>query len=78
MAAEAPGRSWLPTLVLVFILVCLLVWAWKWATQDALKRGKSPFAVFLAVVFFFPWGLIAWLTFRPEILKCHHELAQYK
>lgn len=38
----------------------------EWITRDATRRGKSPFLVFIAVVFFFPWGLIAWLLFRPD------------
>lgn len=33
---------------------------------DARRRGKSPALVCLAVILFFPWGLIAWLLFRPD------------
>jgi uncharacterized membrane protein YadS len=35
---------------------------------DARRRGKSPLLVTLAVIFFFPLGLIAWLLFRPDPL----------
>src|SRR5690348_5098653 len=34
--------------------------------SDARRRGKPAILVILAVVFFFPFGLIAWLLFRPE------------
>ena len=36
-----------------------------WAINDAMSRRKSPMLVIIAVVFFFPFGLIAWLLFRP-------------
>jgi len=45
------------------ILALFLV---PWSVKDAKLRGKSPLLVSLAVVLFFPWGLIAWLIFRPE------------
>ena len=38
-----------------------------WAINDAMNRRKSPLLVVIAVVFFFPFGLIAWLLFRPRI-----------
>lgn len=44
----------------------LAVFLVPWSIQDAKLRGKSPLWISLAVVFFFPWGLIAWLIFRPE------------
>lgn len=36
------------------------------AMRDARRRGKSPVLVAVACVFFFPWGLVAWLIFRPD------------
>lgn len=45
-----------------FVLALLLV---PWSVADAKLRGKSPLLVSLAVVLFFPWGLFAWLVFRP-------------
>lgn len=45
-----------------FVLALFLV---PWSVADAKLRGKSPLLVSLAVVFFFPWGLLAWLVFRP-------------
>jgi hypothetical protein len=47
----------------VFGLLALMI---KACADDARRRGKSPVWVVLAAVFFFPWGLIAWLLFRPE------------
>ena len=36
------------------------------AASDAERRGKSPWLVSIACVLFFPWGLVAWLLFRPD------------
>ena len=38
----------------------------KWGIEDAKFRGKDPLWVCAAVILFFPWGLIAWLLFRPD------------
>jgi hypothetical protein len=38
----------------------------RFCVKDARRRGKSPLLVSLAAVLFFPWGLIAWLIFRPD------------
>lgn len=51
--------------LLLFPLVAAVLLV-PWSIQDAKLRGKSPLLISLAVVFFFPWGLIAWLIFRPE------------
>ena len=51
-------------LIFAIILTPILLTA-NWAISDARLRGKSPFLVFCAVIFFFPWGWIAWLLFRP-------------
>jgi hypothetical protein len=40
----------------------------KLCVADARRRGKSPLLVTLAVVLFFPLGLIMWLLFRPDPL----------
>jgi hypothetical protein len=40
----------------------------KLCIRDAMRRGKSPTLVSIAVILFFPWGLIAWLLFRPDII----------
>ena len=47
-------------IILAFVLLA------QWSLTDAKRRGKPPVLVLLAVIFFFPWGLIAWLLFRPE------------
>ena len=46
-----------------FVVALFLV---PWSMEDAKLRGKSPLVVSLAVVLFFPWGLFAWLVFRPQ------------
>jgi hypothetical protein len=38
----------------------------QWSITDARRRGKSPVLVAVAVILFFPWGLVAWLLFRPQ------------
>ena len=40
-----------------------------WAVRDAARRNKSGLLVLIAVVFFFPFGLIAWLLFRPAVAR---------
>lgn len=50
---------------LAFAIIALTIQA---CWTDARRRGKSPLLVTLAVLFFFPLGLIAWLLFRPEPL----------
>ena len=53
----------------VALLVGLIYGVYRgvvWAEQDAIRRGKSPLFVKCAVILFFPWGLIAWLVFRPD------------
>ncbi len=49
---------------LFFGLLILIAYSW-WAVRDANRRRKSPLLVLAAVVLFFPFGLIAWLLFRP-------------
>jgi hypothetical protein len=46
----------------------------NWAVQDAWRRGKSSILVLIAVVLFFPFGLLAWLLFRPQVSAAspHH------
>ena len=50
-------------------LILLLVLTVKGCVKDARRRGKSPLLVIIAVIFFFPFGLIAWILFRPEPLN---------
>jgi cytochrome bd-type quinol oxidase subunit 2 len=51
-----------------FLALVILFWAYiVWAASDARRRGKSALFVCIAVTFFFPFGLIAWLLFRPRI-----------
>jgi hypothetical protein len=52
-------------LMIASFFLCLLVWTIKACITDARRRGKSPLLVTIAVVLFFPWGLVAWLIFRP-------------
>jgi hypothetical protein len=38
-----------------------------WAVGDARRRGKSALLVLIAVVLFFPLGLVVWLLVRPPV-----------
>jgi hypothetical protein len=58
--------------VLVFavvfaVLIAAVLSLCQWAIRDARQRGKSPWFVLIAVFLFFPWGLVAWLLFRPDL-----------
>jgi len=54
--------------VLIFSIIGLVIFfsIIGWCCNDASLRGKSAFLVCIAVFCFFPWGLIAWLIFRPD------------
>ena len=52
----------------ILAVVAVAILLVRWSVADTKLRGKSPLLVSLAVLFFFPWGLIAWLLFRPEPL----------
>jgi hypothetical protein len=57
---------------IVFLLamgLVSLVGLVRFCVADASLRGKSPLLVCLAAVVFFPWGLFAWLVFRPEPIQ---------
>jgi uncharacterized protein (DUF983 family) len=55
-------------ILIVTLLIVALAMTMKFCVDDAQRRGKSPVWVTIAAVFFFPWGLIAWLLFRPDLL----------
>jgi len=57
-----------PLLSVLYLLAIIgfLAYLIRFAAGDALRRGKKPIFVVIACVFFFPWGLIAWLLFRPD------------
>ena len=65
LSALLNGIVWF-LLLSPFIVALFLV---PWSIADAKLRGKSPLLVSLAVVLFFPWGLLAWLIFRPETIN---------
>ena len=65
------GEAIVEVLVIVLLaigLVALLALV-KFCVADATVRGKSPLLVTMAVVVFFPWGLFAWVVFRPEPIQ---------
>lgn len=62
-----------PQLIIFLIafigMLAILFGAIRWCVDDAYRRGRSPVYVTIAVVLFFPWGLIAWLLFRPDVVR---------
>ena len=56
--------SFWPTMEIALFLAAAVI-LMLWSIKDAMSRRKSPLLVVIAVVFFFPFGLIAWLLFRP-------------
>ncbi len=65
--------SALPLLFIFIVIMSILYWVIGWCIQDAKNRGKSPGFVTIAVIVFFPWGLIAWLLFRPDLIELQKE-----
>ncbi len=55
--------------ILLLVLIAVVAITISACVADARRRGKSPLLVTLAVILFFPWGLIAWLLFRPRPLE---------
>ena len=62
----------LSTFLLVFVAALLTITYIVWAVKDASRRNKSPLLVLIAVVVFFPFGLLAWLLFRPPLSTGPH------
>ena len=59
-------------LVDIVLLLCILaafIATIRICAKDAIRRGKSPWLVTLLVIVFFPVGLLAWLAFRPKMVK---------
>ena len=61
------------TLLLVVLAITVTA-----CVADARRRGKSPVLVVIAVVLCFPWGLIAWLLFRPEPLDSANRRRDFR
>ena len=47
------------------IPLAFLVLLMVWTATDAEKRGKNPVLVCVFVIVTFPFGLLAWVLFRP-------------
>ena len=65
-------------LLVAAFAVTLAVLIMAWCANDAHRRGKSGLLVFIAVFFFFPWGWIAWLIFRPDPIDRHGTGHRYR
>jgi glycerol-3-phosphate acyltransferase PlsY len=61
--------DYISSIILIIVILILFFLLLKWCCDDARLRGKSPVFVCIAVIFFFPWGLIAWMLFRPKPIK---------
>jgi hypothetical protein len=60
-------------LILVGSFCVVVIFGVRAAMRDARRRGKSPVLVAIACVFFFPWGLVAWLIFRPDPIQTRNR-----
>jgi hypothetical protein len=65
-------------MIILYIFACLLgivliglyIRSAVWAYHDAEKRGQSGLLVALLVLlFFWPSGLLLWISFRPEAIN---------
>jgi hypothetical protein len=68
LEAGSHMRTFLAPIV-VFLVIVVLGVTVSACVADARRRGKSPLMVTVAVILFFPWGLVAWLLFRPQPLE---------
>jgi hypothetical protein len=57
----------LSTFLLVVLAALLMLSSIVWAVKDARRRNKPPLFGLVAVLLFFPFGLLAWLLFRPPL-----------
>jgi hypothetical protein len=65
-------------LVLLLCILAVLIVTVRMCAKDAIRRGKSPWLVTLMVIVFFPVGLLAWLVFRPKIVKPDGPQGKFK
>jgi uncharacterized membrane protein YhaH (DUF805 family) len=56
-------------IVLVLCILAAMIATVRMCAKDARRRGKSPWLITLLVVAFFPLGFVAWIVFRPKIIK---------
>ncbi|UCE41723.1 MAG: hypothetical protein JSV17_01645 [Candidatus Aminicenantes bacterium] len=53
---------------LAILMLAVLIGSLVWAYQDAEKRGKSGWLiVFMIFLCNWPFSLLIWLAFRPEV-----------
>jgi hypothetical protein len=64
--------------VLALCILAALIATVRLCAKDAIRRGKSPWLVALLVIVFFPVGLLAWLAFRPRIVKPDQSRWKFK
>ena len=63
-------------LVTMLLAMCAIVIYISWAVHDAKRRRKHPLLVVIAVAFFFPFGLLAWILFRPAVVGTDERSAR--
>lgn len=65
----------------LFFIACILVVLFltiRMCAKDAIRRGKSPWLVTFMIIVFFPFGLVVWFVFRPEIVKPTGRQGKFK
>ena len=65
------------TIIILTIPVLFIIFATRWACEDAEERGMSKIVSVILVVLFFPLGWVFWLIMRPKkkafICPCNLE-----
>jgi hypothetical protein len=62
----------------LFLAFAILGYTIHICANDARRRGKSPLFVCIACIFFFPWGTLAWLLFRPDPIDPSGSLPPFR
>ena len=60
-------------LFLLLLFVVFLGVTVRICARDAIRRGKSPWAVTLLVLLCFPLGMLLWIVFRPDPIEREPE-----
>ncbi len=64
--------------ILCLVPILFVVFAARWACEDAEARGMSKVVPVILVVLFFPIGLAFWLLMRPKKKEFDFKLYKYE
>ena len=66
------------TIIILTIPVLFIIYASRWACEDAEERGMSKIVSVILVVMFFPLGWVFWLIMRPKKKAFDFQLYKYE